>query len=201
MRKTALQILLLLTLAWSQASRAADASAPIMLVASPELQDQLFGAAVLVVTPLSDGSHAGFIVNHPTQITLAALYPDHAPSRKVVDPVYLGGPVTPNIIFALVRAENSPGGSSVELMPGLYAAFEEPVVDGIIEARPDAARFVAGFVLWEPGELEREIELGAWYVMEPDAKVLTRSPSGLWEDLLRRLQRSEGMLNVRNSAP
>src|SRR5258708_7940267 len=70
MRNTALQILLLLTLAWSQASHAADASAPIMLVASPELQDQLFGAAVLVVTPLSDGAHAGFIVNHPTQITL-----------------------------------------------------------------------------------------------------------------------------------
>jgi putative transcriptional regulator len=199
MRKTALQILLLLALAWSQASHAADPSAPIMLVAKPELHDRLFGAAVLVVTPLSDGGHAGFIVNHPTQITLAALYPDHAPARKVLDPVYLGGPVTPDILFALVRAENSPGGRSVELMPGLYAAFEEPVVDGIIEARPDSARFVAGFVLWEPGELEREIELGAWYVIEPDPRILTRSPSGLWEDLLRGLQHGEELLTVRNS--
>ena len=199
MRRTALQILLLLMLAWSKAGHAAGPSAPIMLVAKPELDDQLFGAAVLVVTPLGDAGHAGFIVNHPTQVTLAALYPDDASSRKVVDPVYLGGPITPDILFALVRAENSPGGSSVELIPGLYAAFEEPVVDGIIEARPDSARFVAGFVFWEPGELEQEIELGAWYVMEPDPRILTRSPSGLWEDLLRRAQLNEEVLNVGNN--
>lgn len=54
-------------------------------------------------------------------------------------------------------------------MPGLYATFEAEVVDNIIESDAQHARFVAGLVAWRPGELEAEIDLGAWLVLEPDA--------------------------------
>ena len=168
---------------------AADLDKPLILVAKPDLRDQLFGATVLVVAPLGAGQHVGFIVNRPTPATLGNLFPEHAPSQKVVDPVYLGGPVEPGLIFALVQRANNPGGNSFELMPGLYAAYESAVVDRIIESEPQRARFVAGLVAWRPGELEAEIELGAWHVLEADAKLVMRKPDGLWEELVRRSQR------------
>lgn len=168
---------------------AADVDRPLILVAKPDLRDRIFGAAVLVVTPLGGGQHVGFIVNRPTSATLGNLFPEHAPSQKVVDPVYLGGPVEPGLIFALVQRANNPGGNSFELMPGLYAAYESAVVDRIIESEPQHARFVAGLVAWRPGELEAEMELGAWHVLEADAKLAMRKPEGLWEELVRRAQR------------
>lgn len=171
---------------WLVPAAAVDLDRPVILVAKPNLQDPLYGTTVLVVTPLGAGLHVGFIVNRPTALTLGKIFPEHAPSQKVADPVYRGGPVEPGLIFALVQRSSSPGGNSFELMPGLYAAFEAAVVDRIIEGEPDRARFVAGAVVWRPGELRTEVELGAWHLLEAEASVVMRSPEGLWEELVRR---------------
>ena len=168
---------------------AADLGKPLILVAKPELRDQLFGASVVVVAPLGGDQHVGFIVNRATHATLAKLFPEHAPSQKVVDPIYLGGPLQPGMIFALVQRPTRPGGNSLEIMPGLYAAFEADVVDRIIESEPEHAKFVAGLVAWRPGELHDEIDLGAWHVVDAEPSVVTRRAEGLWEELIHRTQR------------
>jgi putative AlgH/UPF0301 family transcriptional regulator len=62
---------------------AADLGKPLILVAEPELRDQLFGATVLVVAPLGGDQHVGFIVNRPTDATLGKLFPEHGPSQRV----------------------------------------------------------------------------------------------------------------------
>jgi putative transcriptional regulator len=165
---------------------AADPSQPHILVAKPELRDNLYGSSVLVVKPLGGDQHVGFIVNRPTGVQLGKVFPEHGPSQKIADPVYLGGPFGSQAIFALVQRPESPGGNSVEVLPGLYAAFDAPVVDRIIESGGADARFVAGMVLWRPGELAHEIERGAWYVLEPDAHTAMRKPEGLWEELVQR---------------
>lgn len=165
---------------------ATDLDRPLILVAKPELHDRIYGSTVLVVTPLGGDQHAGFIVNRPTGVTLANMFPEHGPSQKVPDPVYLGGPIQTQAIFALVQRPDSPGGNSFEMIPGLFAAFDAAVVDRIIESEPTRARFLAGLVAWRAGELRDEIKQGAWYVLKPDAALLMRNPDGLWEDLVRR---------------
>ncbi|HEX5769258.1 MAG TPA: YqgE/AlgH family protein [Burkholderiales bacterium] len=167
------------------AAQGVDVSQSMILVAKPELVDQVFGSSILVVAPVGGDQHAGFIVNRPTNVTLAELFPEDGPSQKVIDPVYLGGPLNQQAIFALVEREQSPGGQSFEVMPGLYAAVDEETVDRMIRAESDHARFVVGLVVWRPGELRAEIERGAWYVLPPDAQLALRKPSqGLWEELV-----------------
>ena len=75
------------------AAQAADLSKSMILVAKPELAHQLYGSSVLVVTPVGRDQHVGFIVNRPTEVTLGQLFPEDGPSQKVVDPVYVGGPL------------------------------------------------------------------------------------------------------------
>jgi putative transcriptional regulator len=169
------------------AAQAADLGAPLVLVAKPELRDAVFGGTVLLVIPLGADQHAGFIVNRPTMLTLGKVFPEHGPSQKVADPVYLGGPVESELIFALVRRKTTPGGKSFQIAPGVFAAYEAAVVDRIIESEPQTARFMAGFVAWKSGELRAEIEAGAWFIQAADAALLTRRPEGLWEDLVRRV--------------
>lgn len=175
-----------LLLGLSASASAEEVSEPVILVAKPGLRDDLYGSSILVVTPLGGDEHIGFIVNRPTTVSLGAMLPQHGPAQKVVDPVYLGGPAGSQTIFAMVQRPESPGGHSVALMPGLYLAFDVPVLDRIIETEPNRARFMAGLVAWQAGELRAEIEAGAWYVLKPDATLVMREPEGLWEELVRR---------------
>ena len=178
-------IFLALMLSSSALLHAADLSESHILVAKPELRDNVFGSSILVVRPIGGDQHVGFIVNRPTGTTLGKIFPEHGASQKIIDPIYLGGPTEAELIFALVRRPDSPGGNSLELLPGLFVALEGPIVDRIIESEADRARFVAGLVVWRAGELADEIKQGAWYVLEPDADIAMRKPEGLWEELVR----------------
>jgi putative AlgH/UPF0301 family transcriptional regulator len=101
--------------------------------------------------------------------------------------VFLGGPNHVNSIFAVVHRNQSPGGNSIPLLDDLFLAVDVDVVDSIIEKEPQQARFFAGLVVWEVGELEAEIKRGFWYALEPDSDlVLRKTTQGLWEELSRR---------------
>jgi putative AlgH/UPF0301 family transcriptional regulator len=183
--RNAAAALLALCLGWTPFAGAADLDKPLILVAKPELQDKLYSSTVLVVTPIGGGQHAGFIVNRPTGATLG---------KKIQDPIYLGGPINSEVIFALVQRPDNPGGDSFEVMPGLYAAADGEVVDRLIDSGRAGTRFVAGLVAWREGELKDEIRKGAWYVLEPDAGLLTRRADVLWEELMRRAVRAENTI-------
>src|SRR4051812_23566775 len=181
----ALVLALAAPLAWST-----DLTDTVLLVAKRDLHDRVYGNTVLITRPLGEGRHIGFIVNKPTTMTLGKLFPQHLPSQKVADPVFLGGPMGPEVIFAMVKGRESPGGRSLQLTPGLYVAFDSKVVDHIIEAQPQQARFFAGMVLWQPFELTDEVKRGVWYVLEPQPEILLRkSTDRLWEELVNGAER------------
>lgn len=186
-RKALLAVILLTAYALVQA---ADLSEPVLLVAAREMNDRVYGSTILIAAPLPGGQHFGFILNRPTRAMLGKMYPDHGPSQKIVEPVYLGGPFNLELLFALVQRPDSPGGNSIEMLPGLYAAFEGEIIDRVIETQPEKARFVAGMVAWAPGELQQEVKRGLWHVLEPDAALVLRRSDGLWEELLQRVERA-----------
>ena len=162
----------------------------IVLVAKRNLQDKIYGSTILVAKPVGNDRHVGFILNKPTQVTLGKLFPDHAASAKVPDPVYLGGPFGREVIFALVQRRDSPGGRSVQITPDLFLAFDSPIVDRIIETEPSQARFFAGLVVWQQGELRTEIKRGLWYIHDAKTDLLLKKQTdGMWEELVGRSER------------
>ena len=178
---------LAMLLAAATAVRAADPAATVMLVATPALSDPVYRGSVLVASPLGDGRFLGFIVNKPTRITLGQAFPEHGPSKKVTDPIFLGGPDQSNKLFALVQREQSPGNGSIRLLSDLFIVVAGDTVDRVIEQDPEHARFLFGAVVWQPGELDSEIKRGAWYVEQPDTDVMMRKETRkLWEELVQR---------------
>src|SRR5258708_37906606 len=95
----AIVITLAAPLAWSADFNAGTA----VLVAKREMHDRVYGSTVVIVRPLGESRHIGFIVNKPTSVTLGKLFPKHPPSQKAVDPVYLGGPMGPEGGVAMVK--------------------------------------------------------------------------------------------------
>jgi putative transcriptional regulator len=177
-------------IAFSSPARPADLAESIVLVAKRQLQDKLYGSTILIARPIGADRHVGFILNKPTQMTLGKLFPSHGPSQKVLDPVFLGGPVSPEVIFALVQGKDSPGGRSIRILDDLYLAIDSEVVDRVIEKQAAQARFFAGMVLWRPGELSEEVRRGLWYLVDPKADlVLRKQTENLWEELVARSER------------
>lgn len=180
----------IIAIAWASPARPADDSEPIILIAKRQLQDKLYGSTILIARPIGADRHVGFIINKPTQMTLGKLFPAHEPSRKVADPVFLGGPVSPEVIFAMVHGKESPGGRSIKILDDLYLAIDSDVVDRVIEKQPAQARFFAGMVLWRPGELHEEIKRGLWYLHDARADLVLRKPTeSMWEELVGRSER------------
>ena len=167
----------------------ADTAETVVLVAKPEIVDPLYSATILVAKSMSDGRHLGFILNKPTNVSLAKAFPDHAPSRSVREPLYLGGPDVTDAVFALVQRHDSPGTGSMQFAPDVFLATAEDTVNKIIEFDAGHARFFVGVVMWQPGELDAELKLGAWYVLDARPElVLPEKTEGLWEELVRRAE-------------
>src|SRR5258706_11136007 len=121
------------TQAWSNSAQAQSPSqedaAPLILVAKPGLRDAFFGSTILIAKPVGGGRHLGFVINRPTEVTLGKLFPEHGPSQKIPEPVYLGGPVNTEVIFALVHSSNPPAGEVLRLPQDLYIAAEPKTVE------------------------------------------------------------------------
>jgi len=164
-----------------------DPTGAVTLVATPRLVDPDYRGAVLLAVPTESNRHVGVIINRPTGRSLSSLFPRHAPSKQVRDPVYFGGPMLRQAVFAVVHMGETPGPGSIRIMEELFLATQGSVVDHIIEQTPNEARYYVGYVAWRPGELRREIDRGLWYVLEADPElVFRRDPARLWEELLRR---------------
>ncbi|MCC6609161.1 MAG: YqgE/AlgH family protein [Burkholderiales bacterium] len=158
----------------------------VFLVANPQFRDTTYHHTVLIAAPLEAGGHIGVILNRPTDRSLASLFPEHEPSKKVVDPVYFGGPFSRTALVAVIRGDASPGRGSLQLMKSLYLAINVGTIDHIIESRPNEARYYVGYVGWRPGELRSEIDRGVWSVLNADPKTVFRKDTqGMWEELLR----------------
>jgi len=171
----------------SQTAQAAEDTDAVILVARPELGDPEYRHTVLYVTPTTQDRHIGVIINRPTTRSLSSLFPEHEPSKKVIDPVFFGGPFGQSAVFAVVRAKSNPGGGSVAFAKDLYFAARVDVVDKIIESTPNDARYYVGYVGWRAGELRQEIDRGLWYVIDADPDLVFRKePKGMWEELVRR---------------
>src|SRR5882672_3427412 len=160
---------------------------PVMLVAQSDLDSVIFESAVLLVKPLADGGHIGFIINRPTNAKMSDLFPEDEASKKIADPLYLGGPDGYNRVFAVVGQRDTAGKDALQLMPGVFLVSESKDIDKVIASDPEHARFFLGLVIWRPGQLDEELDRGYWFVDKADAKlVLEKKTDGLWEELVRR---------------
>ena len=169
----------------------------MLLVAHPAFRDLDYRQTVIIAAPGPQGGHVGVIINRPTRRSLGSLFPEHEPSKKVIEPVYYGGPFSRGALVALVRTESPPGDGSIAMSKHLYMAFRVNTIDRIIETTPNDARYYVGYVGWRPGELKGEIDRGLWSVLAVDSDVVFRKDmDGLWEEMLQQTRRIRADLNL-----
>jgi putative AlgH/UPF0301 family transcriptional regulator len=170
--------------ALSAGTARADVPAPTFLVASSQLDGSPFEQTVIVAAPVSDGRHIGFIINRRTSVTLGTLFPDDPAARNVTSPVYVGGPVLPQVVFALTSHVPENAQSFVPLAPGVYAVLDSASVHRLVETAPNDARYFVGLMIWDRNELEEQIRSGFWEAHPTGVRgTVPGHPVGIWTAL------------------
>jgi putative transcriptional regulator len=176
-----------------QGSRVTDRLAPgVFLYSIPEMRDPNFAESVVVLLRKKADGAAGLIINRPTDILLSEALPDIA-GEDLQLPLYLGGPVAPDAVLALVRGERPSEGAS-RVLDGVFSISSLDDIEAAL-GRPDAEsqlRVYAGYAGWGPGQLEGELRLGHWVVAPGKAEsIFARDPSEVWPEVFSLLQRIE----------
>ena len=158
-----------------------------LLVATPALGDPNFDHTVVLVLEHGEEGAVGVVLNRPTATELADALPSWHPLAADPPVLFAGGPVAPDAAICLGRA-----------WPGEQAEGYEPLFAGLgtvdltLEADDlssvlQGLRVFLGYAGWSEGQLEGEIEAGAWFVVDshPD-DALSPEPDELWQKVLRR---------------
>jgi len=183
MRAPPLFVALAGALALLCAASAAAQEGTLFLVAKPGMSDPNFRESVVLVRHTEAGESTGMIINRPTNRSLAAILPGDR-FKRFTDPVFFGGPVASQGLFAVYRAGKRVG-DSVTLLPDLHLALHASAVDELMHHPPETIRFYMGFSGWARGQLRAEVERGDWYVLNADADtVFTHDTRGLWSRLV-----------------
>ncbi len=164
-----------------------------LVVATPQLSDPNFSRTVVLLLQADEEDGAlGLVLNRPTGTEVVEVLPDWASLAAGPPVVFTGGPVQPNAAICLGHGRT--GGtqvgafSVVEGVPGtsigtvdLDAAPEE-LAPAVTEVR-----VFAGYAGWAAGQLESEVEEGAWWVLDAlPGDAFTVDPDLLWAAVLRR---------------
>ena len=166
----------------------------VLLVASPSLEDPNFRQAVLLVVEHGPEGTVGLILNRSTNVILSKALPDIAALKGTNHRLFGGGPVEPTRFLLLFRLKEPPTDAR-SVFDGVYLGRTPKVLESIItQAKPtETFRAFAGFAAWVPRQLEAEMRLGAWAILQPDSSsIFDKDPATLWSDCLSRLQAPRG---------
>ncbi len=112
--------------------------------------------------------------------------------------VFVGGPIRQEAAICLARppAPCVKGWQPLFDRLGTVDLGAPPLGVGV---EIEAVRVFAGYAGWGAGQLEGEIEAGAWYVLDAGpGDVMCAEPTGLWRSVLRR---QPGLLSAVSSYP
>ncbi len=160
------------------------------LVAKRNLGDPNFYQTVILLVKFDAKGALGLVINDPTKVTLSKLFDQIAGAEGRTDLVYLGGPVQRSVVHALVRSKTKPESGTL-LFGDVYVATNKSFIEEALTAsvKPELLRVYLGYSGWGAGQLERELEQGAWGVIRGEADaVFDSKPESVWERLIRRTE-------------
>jgi len=156
-----------------------------LLVAAPELADPNFFRTVLLMIEHNGEGALGLVLNRPLLVSAAEAVPHWAGLIEPPGLLHSGGPVSQGSIVGLGLA---PEGGHPCVTPLLGPLG---VVD--LNGHPEQAsgissiRLFSGYSGWSAGQLEEELAVGSWFVLEAQPLDATSTdPQGLWSAVLAR---------------
>jgi len=141
----------------------------VVLLARDVLQDPNFMATVVLICIYGkDGGAYGLVLNRMSHMPLSEIFDGYDQKHREV---YIGGPVQQDEI-QIVQLTETPVKESHRIADGVYLGGKWEDIDQLLSLDQRTTRLFLGYSGWGPGQIEAELEQGAWDVFRVDLRKL-----------------------------
>lgn len=155
-----------------------------LLIASPELEDPNFVKSVLLMVDHSEEGAMGVTLNRPLDMTVREAWEQVGEGdcwRE--DPLYHGGPCE----GPLMVVHGNEALSQMRILEGVYLSSDPEAVRSLL-ADEATMKFVVGYAGWGPGQLEMEVQQGAWLSAPATEDQIFRGGAEQWSKLMEQVK-------------
>ncbi len=163
-----------------------NSTAGQLLIASPLIGDPNFERSVILMLEHSVEGALGLVLTSPSQTLVEDMLPDWADSVCGPPVFFLGGPVSPEAVICLGRglSGHDPNFRHVVGNVGTVDINQSPTE---FPVDLEDVRIFAGYSGWGEGQLDAELAMDAWFVVEADPHdAFVSQPHELWSLVLGR---------------
>ena len=161
-----------------------------LLIAVPMLSDPNFDRTIVFMIEDNDDGSTGLVLNRPSPVPVTQALPDLSAGVTPPSVLFVGGPVNQNTANGLARVEAADRAGAVEGWLQVTGDIGTINVADWMDGMPAGVvdlRVFAGYAGWGPGQLDGEMDAGAWLVVDADpGDPLSSEPEDLWRTVLRR---------------
>lgn len=158
----------------------------VLLVASRDMTDPRFKETVVLITEYERSGALGIIINRPTEIDMADIFPGMEALQDNVMHPYIGGPIHPTLLSVLANTSHS----QKQMLPvidnvffGLGSGIVVELISGM--KKEDRLHVYFGYAGWTAGQLENELHRGDWYMIKADIQaIFDKDPARLWREYI-----------------
>ncbi len=160
--------------------------APGLLIASPPLGDPRFDRSVVLLASHDEEGAFGWVINGEKVLSLGELLAQaelRTKSPREFKPaavqVLRGGPVSTQQVWLLFpegKTEDEVE-HQTKVAPGIVATASRDILEFLAQGHEiKGLRAFAGYAGWGPGQLEAEIQAGAWLPGDVSTELLFETP-------------------------
>jgi putative transcriptional regulator len=172
-------------------AQGAEFTAGQLLVATPEMGDPRFAEAVIYMVKHNTEGALGLVINRPLakgplKDLLQGFGIENEEAKGEII-IYYGGPVSGSAGFVL-HSDDVVLDDSQKVKDGIAMTANPKLVEKMAQGKgPRQSMVLFGYAGWAPGQLEGEIEAGAWYVVPADKNIVFgEEPDKKWQQAMDR---------------
>jgi putative transcriptional regulator len=160
----------------TNAAEQSDYTTGQLLVATPEMRDPRFAETVIYIVKHDADGALGLVINRPLAKgpieDLLKGFGIESSEAKGEIIVHYGGPVSPRAGFVL-HSDDVILDNSIKVADGIAMTADPKLIEAIAHGKgPRQSLFMLGYAGWGPGQLETELEAGAWFVVSGDKELI-----------------------------
>jgi len=170
-----------------------------LLVATPGLRDRSFRRSVVLVLEHTAAGALGVVLDRPLDVDARSVLPQWQAHLSTPGRLFQGGPVARDTALALADVPGFDAPPGVRQLADRLGVVDLDAPPALVVDAVRALRVFIGYAGWSAGQLDDEIDVGGWFVVDHEpGDVFSADPRGLWRRVLRR---QPGDLALLSTAP
>lgn len=148
-----------------------------ILIALPDMLDQRFKRAIILICEHNKNGAMGLVLNNPMPLDTEQIFDElNLDSPLTNHPVLDGGPLNKNCGF-VIHKNNEKFNSSINIQDNLTLTTSKDLLDQIAKhSFTNQWQFILGYSGWSTGQLENEIAENAWLTCPADLDLIFNTP-------------------------